>query len=357
VLEQVSREDLNRIDRSDIALQEGPQMFHQLLEHLPAAAYTCNPEGMIEYYNGRAVRLWGRAPKLHDPVERYCGSFKLFSITGDVIPHDRCWMALALQRNRDYSGQEIVIERPDGERITALAHASPLHDEAGRLVGAVNILVDITDRKQADEALCESQALFEAFMRYSPVVSFLKGEDDRLLFVNRAFEDQIWDGDPPDWQGLTSEELWPPVIAQKLRENDQRILTTGEPEILEETIVRAGVEEVWLSFKFPVRRPAGGMYLAGMALNISARKRLEDERRALEARLEEAKKLAGLGAVAGTMAEDLEGLLTSLLDRTGQALQELPAGSPCAAALTAIAGDARGAADLVRQLRAAAQAS
>jgi PAS domain S-box-containing protein len=61
-------------------------------------------------------------------------------------------MALALKTGRDYYGQEIVIERPDGDRRTVLAHASPFYDEGGQLEGAVNILVDITDRKTAEKA-------------------------------------------------------------------------------------------------------------------------------------------------------------------------------------------------------------
>ena len=45
--------------------------FRRLLEHLPAGAYTCDPDGLITYYNQRAVELWGRPPKLNDPMDRY----------------------------------------------------------------------------------------------------------------------------------------------------------------------------------------------------------------------------------------------------------------------------------------------
>jgi len=127
--------------------------FRRLLEKLPAAAYTCDATGLISYFNQRAAELWGRAPKLNDPADRFCGSFKIFSVEGAPIPHDRCWMALALRDGREYDGQEIVIERPDGSRWTALAHANPIHDEAGKLCGAVNVLVDISDRKCMEEAL------------------------------------------------------------------------------------------------------------------------------------------------------------------------------------------------------------
>jgi PAS domain S-box-containing protein len=127
--------------------------FHHMLEKLPAAAYTCDAQGLITYFNPRAVDLWGRAPRLNDPIDRYCGSFKLFTPDGTPIAHGDCWMALALREDREYNGHEIIVERPDGRRLTALAHANPFRDEFGRLCGAVNVLVDITDRKHMEDAL------------------------------------------------------------------------------------------------------------------------------------------------------------------------------------------------------------
>ena len=134
-------------------LQHGEAEFRRLLETLPAGAYTCDTAGMITYFNSRAADLWGRTPKLNDAEDRYCGSLRLFDTCGAPISHDRCWMALALQNNQEYNGCEILIERPDGRRVVALAHANPVRDEHGRLCGAVNVLVDISDRKAAEEAL------------------------------------------------------------------------------------------------------------------------------------------------------------------------------------------------------------
>jgi signal transduction histidine kinase len=135
------------------ALPRGEAEFRRLLDKLPAGAYTCDVAGRITYYNARAVELWGRAPKLNDGDDRYCGSFRLFDVDGVPIARDRCWMALALAKDCDYEGREIVIERPDGAHVTVLGYASPMHDEQGHLYGAVNVLVDITDRRAAEEAL------------------------------------------------------------------------------------------------------------------------------------------------------------------------------------------------------------
>jgi PAS domain-containing protein len=71
--------------QAEAALPKGELEFRRLLEKLPAGAYTCDPEGLITYFNQQAVQLWGRAPKLNDPIDRFCGSFKLLSPDGSPI--------------------------------------------------------------------------------------------------------------------------------------------------------------------------------------------------------------------------------------------------------------------------------
>lgn len=137
-------------NRSEAAVDNGDAEFRRLLATLPAAAYTCDAEGLITYFNAHAATLWGREPHLNNPVDRYCGSFKLFASDGAPLRHENCWMALALRENREFSGEEIVIERPDGSFRTVLANANPVHDEHGNVSGAVNVLVDITERKRME---------------------------------------------------------------------------------------------------------------------------------------------------------------------------------------------------------------
>jgi signal transduction histidine kinase len=157
-LEQDAGRHLTRL------LHQGEAGFRGVLEKLPAAAYTCDREGLITYFNRHAIVVWGRAPLLNDPRDRFCGSFKLFTTDGAPIRHEECWMALALRDDREYNGCEILIERPDGSRVTALAHANPLHDENGVPIGAVNVLVDITERKQMEESLRKADRHKDEFL-------------------------------------------------------------------------------------------------------------------------------------------------------------------------------------------------
>ncbi|MCI0462596.1 MAG: PAS domain S-box protein, partial [Gemmataceae bacterium] len=161
---QRAQEELAQSRAREEALRHSELKFRRLLEKLPAGAYTCDPEGLITYFNPQAEQLWGRSPKLNDPVDRFCGSFKLFAADGAPISHDQCWMALALKTQSEFCGQEIVVERPDGTRLAALAYATPIHDQSGVLLGAVNILVDITPKKRAEEALQEADRRKDEFL-------------------------------------------------------------------------------------------------------------------------------------------------------------------------------------------------
>jgi signal transduction histidine kinase len=138
--------------------------FRRLLDRLPAAAYTCDAEGHITYFNRHARELWGREPRLNDPADRFCGSWRLRSPDGAPIRHDESWMARALKDRAQYDGREIVIECPDGARRDALAHAAPIYDDSGRLVGAVNVLWDVTEYKRADAAVREADRRKDDFL-------------------------------------------------------------------------------------------------------------------------------------------------------------------------------------------------
>ena len=135
--------------RSQATLRERERRFRELLDALPAAVYTTDAAERITYYNEAAADLWGHRPALGS--SEWCGSWKLFWPDGTPLPHDECPMAVALKEDRAVRGMEAAAERPDGTRVPFIPYPTPIHDETGKLVGAVNMLVDITDRKRAEE--------------------------------------------------------------------------------------------------------------------------------------------------------------------------------------------------------------
>jgi len=140
------------------------EQFHRLLDALPVAAYTCDNSGLITYFNSPAERLWGKTPRLNHPDDRWCGSFRLYTTSGELVRHDECWMARAIQLDRSFNQQSIIVETPSGERRQVLAHANPIHDHQGRLAGAVNLLVDISDQIRSAESLIASEARYRTLV-------------------------------------------------------------------------------------------------------------------------------------------------------------------------------------------------
>ena len=123
----------------------------RLFEQLPFAVYVCDRDGLVLRYNRRAAELWGRSPKLGDPNERFCGSYRMYRPDGSLLPHHQCPMADVLRTGISVRQQEVHIERPDGLRGIALVDIEAIKDSGGNIVGAVNCFQDITERKQAEE--------------------------------------------------------------------------------------------------------------------------------------------------------------------------------------------------------------
>jgi PAS domain S-box-containing protein len=121
-----------------------------LFEQLPFAVYVCDRDGLLLRYNHRAAELWGRAPKLGDPNERYCGSYRMFRPDGSLLPHHQCPMADVLRTGVSVRDREVHIERSDGLRGIALVDIEAIRDFDGNVVGAVNCFQDITERKRSE---------------------------------------------------------------------------------------------------------------------------------------------------------------------------------------------------------------
>src|SRR5437764_4998006 len=131
-----------------------------ILEALPAAIYTTDAEGRITSYNDEAVRFAGRVPQLG--TDSWCVTWKLYWPDGTPLPHDQCPMAIALREGREVRGVTAIAERPDGTRVHFMPYPTLLRDAHGKIVGAVNMLVDVSDQMRAEELRSRLAAMVDS---------------------------------------------------------------------------------------------------------------------------------------------------------------------------------------------------
>jgi PAS domain S-box-containing protein len=112
------------------------------LDAFPVAIYVTDIDGFITYFNPTCIELAGREPTILQ--DRWCVTWKLYTNQGDFLPHRQCPMAVAIHTRRAVRGVTAIAERPDGTRINFLPFPTPVVGDTGELLGAVNMLIDIT---------------------------------------------------------------------------------------------------------------------------------------------------------------------------------------------------------------------
>ena len=181
--------DVTERVRQEEALQEREARYRDLVQALPAAIYTCDEQGYVTLYNQAAVDLWGQEPEAGKDL--WCGSWKIYRPDGVPLPLDQCPMAITLREGRAIRGQEIVIERPDGTRRHVLPHPEPLRNTAGECIGALNMLVDVTESKEAEQALRRSERDLSDFFENASTGMHWVGPDGIILRVNQTELDML----------------------------------------------------------------------------------------------------------------------------------------------------------------------
>jgi len=136
--------------RLEAAKEASELRFREMIDSLPAAIYTTDAHGRLTHFNQAAVEFSGRVPEVG--TDQWCVSWKLFWPDGTPLAHEDCPMAILLREGRLAENVECIAERPDGTRRWFVPYPRLLRDSDGRVLGGMNMLVDVTARKQAEEA-------------------------------------------------------------------------------------------------------------------------------------------------------------------------------------------------------------
>jgi PAS domain S-box-containing protein len=259
-----------------------------ILDLLPIATFICDARGTILQYNQHAARIWGRAPQVGQTHEQFTDACKYFEVDGSPLP--RSILAEVLAHGQPLRDKELLVQRHDGSRVFVSLNIDPLRSANGELVGAVNCFLDITERKQMDDALQHSRlrareqeqllaATYEhaaigisevspdgQFLRVNEAICAITGYSREHLLANKLFTHTHPDDADPDREGFRKQ-----IVGQL------------EFYSVEKRFVRLEGRVIWLSVRSsPVRGDDGHLlYLVRVVQDITERKASERRQKLL----------------------------------------------------------------------------
>jgi PAS domain S-box-containing protein len=298
--------------RGEEALRESEERFRVLTQALPAMVWTMRPDGTFDYLNQHAfdytgwdweqLKNLGWFPLLHpDDVPLMIERMEKSKNSGEPFQ-----LQYRLKRSSDNSyrwqlGRSLPLRNHEGEIYLWLGAGIDIDDqkkaeetlrrsrdelenlvhERTRELYEANkeLQIEITDRRQTEIALRDSEERFRAFMNSSSVIAFMKNRDGRLIYVNQPFCLRFGI-EPDDWLGKNEYELFPPEVADTVHSSDQEVLAGDKTvQLLEEIPMPDGQIAYWLVYKFPLRDVSGTKYLAGIGIDVTEQKQAESQLR------------------------------------------------------------------------------
>jgi len=339
----VIAEDITERKRAEERLRLSEEQYRNLFNHLPIPAFTKDINGIYTSSNEENLKYWATNPIGHTDAE--------------LLPNETAAALRAIDQSVIKSGaavssEELLPDTPMGNR-QCISIKAPLRDVRGNIIGILGASLDITERKQSEEAVRRSEDYLRTVIDATPALIWSAQPDGSLDFINRRHR---------EFTGLTLEDVggwrWTAVIhpedRERLIEQWHTQLATGEELTTEARLRRASGDYRWLLIRaLPLRDESGTIVRwYGTKTDIEDRKQAEAALRQRESDLAESQRVARLGSWSLDLATNtvrLSGELYRIFD-----VEITTFGGTYESLLSAIHPDDR---DRVRQVHAQAKLS
>ena len=262
------------------ALKESEEKYRLLVKNIPAVVYKGYVDCAVDFIDEKVEELTSYPKREFDTRKMKWNDV--------LLADDYQQFKEAFRKGLKESGsyiREYRIRRKDGEVIWIQDRGQIICGPDGRVEYISGVFFDMTERRQAEEALRESEARFAAFMRHLPGTAVMRDFEGRYLFANETWE-RLQRRSRQDWEGKTLAEVWPSHMAAKYIEGDLQVIAQGKPvQTIEEIPQEDGIHN-WLVNKFPIPDRDGQPALIGaVGIDITMRRRAEEALRESEQRL------------------------------------------------------------------------
>jgi len=262
--------DITERKRVEEALRESEHRFRSLVETSSDWVWEIDRNGIYTYTSPKVKDLLGYEP------EEIIGKTPF-----DLMPPDEAKRAAELfndivESRKPFDGLENTNLHKDGQLVVLETSGVPIFGEGENLLGYRGIDRDITERKQTEGALRQSENKYRTLLENLPQRIFLKDRNSVYLSCNEnlAKDFKIRSG---EIAGKTDYDFFPKELAEKYRADDKRLVEFGKTEDIEEKYIQEGQELIVRTVKTPVKDEQGDVIgILGIFWDITERKRAEE---------------------------------------------------------------------------------
>lgn len=250
-------------------LRANVERYSRFMEHGPFLAYLKDPEGRYVYENEAVLEHMARVrPGTNTTLGRTDHELFPPQVGTSYVDHDRT----VIEQGKPQRFAETSVDA-DGTTRHWSSMKFPWRDDHGRRCVA-GISIEVTDLRQAESELQAIRGRFVQFLDAAPVCAYIKDADGRFLFMNQHLRATY----PEVVAGHTVHDMFAADQADDFTRNDEWVRRTGEPVQCEEVALGVdGVLRYWSTFKFPVTDDGGRRGVGGISIEITDRKRADEQ--------------------------------------------------------------------------------